>query len=144
MNSNNRFAAAKKPVSLLRTGRQKINTALTAYAASLESDMEQLHCFRSWAFRKISAQEIETLALRQQLKELLETVRVLSDEVKQRKYGQDVIDTRTGQGVMDTRTITSPVTPVSLAGNRVTDVSSERDQTKRTVHSDDDATKKVV
>lgn len=135
MTTESRFVPAKTSSSTLISGRQRISTSMTAYATSLEDEIEKLHCFMTWALTKIGCQEIEKIALRQQVEELHETVSVLSDKKEKSTMLEDVTPTRT---------IASPVTPVSVAGasNCDKEDSSGRAQTKRTVRLDDDATEK--
>lgn len=99
---------------------------MTAYAASPEHEIEQLHCFRTWAIEKIGAQEIETLALRQQLNQLSETVSVVSEDKVQRESCRD-------------KTISSPLTPINVPCIGGKTDCSPKGQTERTVRFNDDA-----
>lgn len=47
---------------------------MMAYSVCMEQEVEQLRSFQLWAIRKITSQEIEMIAVRRWLEEIVDTI----------------------------------------------------------------------
>lgn len=113
-----------------------MSSCMTAYVASLEHEIEQLNNFKTWAIGKIGTQEIESLAMRKETVALRQELDELRDTIMR--------DNNAHRRSIDDNDIASPVTPVSKLQMGGETVCSSSGRTKRTVHFDDAATKNAA